>query len=130
MGDEPDVLDKINNNQFNFSNGWSAELSTFYLSPSRDAQFTHRYREQTNIGIQKKILDNKLAIKLSARDIFRANFSGGNITNIPGVLATYHNDNANRSVTLGLSYNFGSNKNIPQKRKTGSADSEAGRVGN
>ena len=117
-------------NQFNFPNSWSAELSTFYLSPTRDAQFTHRFREQTNIGLQKKILKNKLAIKLSARDIFRDNFGAGNITNIPGVLATYHNDNANRSVTLGLVYNLGSNKNIPKKRQTGSADSEAGRVGN
>jgi hypothetical protein len=117
-------------NQFNFANGWSGELTTFYLSPTRDAQFTHRYREQTNIGLQKKILKNKLSIKLSARDIFRANYSAGNITNIPGVLATYHNDNANRSVTLGLTYNFGSNKNIPKKRQTGSADSEAGRAGN
>jgi hypothetical protein len=117
-------------NQFNFPGGWSAELTTFYLSPTRDAQFTHRYREQTNIGLQKKVLKNKLAIKLSARDIFRDNFGAGNITNIPGVLATYHNDNANRSVTLGLTYNFGSNKNIPKKRNTGSADSEAGRAGN
>lgn len=117
-------------NQFNFANGWSGEFTNFYVSPTRDAQFTHRFREQTNIGLQKKILKNKLAIKLSARDIFRDNFGAGNITNIPGVLATYHNDNANRSLTLGLAYNFGSNKNIPKKRQTGSADSEAGRVGN
>jgi len=117
-------------NQFNFSNGWSGELTTFYISPTRDAQFTHRFREQTNLGLQKKILKNKASIKLSARDIFRDNFGAGTITNIPGVLATYHNDNANRSVTLGFTYNFGSNKNIPKKRTTGSADSEANRVGN
>ncbi len=117
-------------NQFNFSNSWSAELTSFYVSPTHDAQFTHRFREQTNIGLQKKILKNKLAIKLSVRDVFRDNFGAGNITNIPGVLATYHNDNANRSVTLGATYSFGSNKNIPKKRQTGSADSEADRVGN
>jgi len=117
-------------NQFNFSNGWSGELTTFYISPTRDAQFTHRFREQTNLGLQKKILKNKASIKLSARDIFRDNFGAGTITNIPGILATYHNDNANRSVTLGFTYNFGSSKNIPKKRATGSADSEASRVGN
>jgi outer membrane receptor protein involved in Fe transport len=119
-----------NNNQFIFKNGWSAELSSFYLGPASDAQFTHRYREQTNIGLQKKVLNKKGAIKLTARDIFRQNFSGGTITNIPGVLATYYNDNANRSVTIGFSYNFGSNKDDKKRRVTGSADSEAGRVGN
>lgn len=117
-------------NQFNLSNGWSAELSTFYVTPSRDSQFTHRYREQTNVGIQKKVLKNKAAIKLSARDIFRSNFSAGTITNVPGALVTYHNDNANRSVTLGFSYNFGSTKDNQKKRDTGAANSEAGRVGN
>jgi len=117
-------------NQFTLSNGWSAELSTFYVSPLQDTQFTHQYREQTNVGIAKKVLKNKGAIKLSARDIFRANFSAGTITNIPGTLATYHNDNANRSVTLGFTYSFGSTTDNRKKRQTGSADSEAGRVGN
>jgi len=118
------------NNQFNFGKGWSGELSTFYLSPSKDAQFTHRFREQTNIGIRKKILNNKATLSLSARDIFRANFSAGMITNVPGAVISYHNDNANRSVALGFTYNFGSNKDNPKHRATGSADSEAGRVGN
>jgi len=117
-------------NQFNLPQGWNIEMNTFYLSPSRDAQFTHRYREQTNVGISKKVLNNKGAIKLSARDIFVDNFSAGTITNIPNMLATYHNDNGNRSVTLGFTYNFGSNKDNPKRRDTGGAASEAGRVGN
>ncbi|MGF7081374.1 outer membrane beta-barrel protein [Mucilaginibacter sp. UYCu711] len=120
-----------NNNQFDLSHGWNAELYTFYMSPATDAQFTHISREQTNVGISKKVLHNKGSIKLSARDIFRANFSGGNITNIPNVIATYHNDFANRSVTLGFNYNFGSSKNDKKKIDAGSAaDNEAGRVRN
>jgi len=120
-----------NNNQFDLSNGWSAELYTFYVSPSTDGQFAHLFREQTNVGIAKKVLNNKGAIKLAFRDVFNANMQGGNITNVPNVLATYHNDNANRSVTLGFTYNFGSNKNTPKKIDTGSAsDTEAGRVRN
>jgi len=118
-----------NNNQFNLSNGWSAEVSSFYVSPLHDAQFTPHFREQTNIGLQKKILKNQGSIRLSARDIFRSNFSAGNITNIPGVVATYHNDNGNRSVTLGFTYNFGSNNNS-KKRDTNSAADESRRVGN
>ncbi|RKR84792.1 outer membrane receptor protein involved in Fe transport [Mucilaginibacter gracilis] len=116
-------------NQFNFTNGWAAELSAFYLSPARDAQFTHIYREQINVGISKKVLNNKGTIKLSARDIFKGNYSAGNITNIPNVLATYHNDNGNRSVTAGFTYNFGTTpKN--EKRRNSSAESEQDRVRN
>jgi outer membrane receptor protein involved in Fe transport len=117
-------------NQFNLSRGWNVEMNTFYLTPSRDAQFTHRYREQTNVGISKKILNNKATVKLSARDIFVDNFSAGNITNVPNAAITYHNNNGNRSVTLGFTYNFGSNKDNPKRRDTGGAASEAGRVGN
>lgn len=120
-----------NNNQFDFSHGWSGEIFSYYLSPGIDGQFTHIFREQTNAGIAKKILKNKGTVKLSARDVFRANFSGGNIRNIPNTLATYHNDNANRSVTLGFTYNFGSNKNAKKKIDAGNAaDNEAGRVRN
>jgi hypothetical protein len=98
----------INNiNQFTFGGGWSGELTYYYLSATQSAQFTHIPREQVNAGIQKKILNNKGAIKLSARDIFRGNFSAGDITNIPNVKATYYNDFANRVVILGFTYNFG-----------------------
>ena len=118
------------NNQFTLADGWTAQLSTFYLSPSKDTQFTHRYREQTDVAIRKKILNNKATLGLSARDIFKANFSAGEITNVPGAVISYHNDNANRSVALSFTYNFGSNKNTLKRRNTNSADSEAGRVGN
>ncbi|EHQ29357.1 TonB-dependent receptor [Mucilaginibacter paludis] len=117
-------------NQFNLSHGWNAELNIFYLSPSKDAQFTHIHRQQVNPGISKKILHNKGTIKLSARDVLRGNFSAGNITNIPNVTATYHNDNANRSLTLGFTYNFGTTGKTGKKREIGSADSEQNRVRN
>ncbi|GAB3913790.1 TonB-dependent receptor [Mucilaginibacter boryungensis] len=119
-----------NTNQFTLSHGWSAELTMFYVSPFTDSQFTHIARKQLNMGLQKKILNNNGAIKLSARDLFKGNYSAGNIRNVPGAAITYHNDNANRSVTLGFSYNFGKSANIPKKRNTGSADSEKNRAGN
>jgi hypothetical protein len=98
----------INNvNQFTLGKGWSGELTYFYLSPTQSAQFTHISRKQVNAAIQKKILNNKASIKLSARDIFRGNFSAGDITNIPNTKATYYNDFANRVLILGFTYSFG-----------------------
>lgn len=115
--------------QFTFGKGWSGELTAFYQSRNVWGQFASIERKQVNIGLQKKVLNNKGAIKLSARDIFRGNFSAGEITNLGNIKATYRNDNANRNVVIGFSYNFGSKPQSQRKRETG-AETEAGRAGN
>ena len=117
------------NNQFTLGNGWTAELSGFYCGPRSNAQFDKIPFGQVNPAIQKKIWNNKGSIKLSGRDIFNTNTSAGNITNIPNLLATYRNYFYNQSFTIGFTYSFGKQLNKEQ-RKTGSADSEAGRAGN
>ncbi|QKJ28928.1 TonB-dependent receptor [Mucilaginibacter mali] len=116
--------------QFNLSHGWSSELNVFYVAPNHDSQFTHIARKQVNIGLAKKVLNNNGTIRLSARDLFKGNYSAGTINNIPGAAITYHNDNGNRSVNLAFSYNFGKSANIPKKRQTGSAEAEQNRAGN
>jgi hypothetical protein len=116
--------------QFNLSHGWSSELNVFYVAPNHDSQFTHIAREQVNIGLAKKVLNNNGSVKLSVRDLFKGNYSAGNINNVPGAAITYHNDNGNRSVNLAFNYNFGKNANIPKKRQTGSAEAEQNRAGN
>jgi hypothetical protein len=118
------------NSQINLSHSWSAELSMFYITPTSDSQFSHIAREQVNAGLQKKVLNNKGAIKIGIRDLFRGNYSAGNINNVPNAIITYHNDNGNRTATLGFTYNFGKAGNTPKKRAVGSADTEQGRVGN
>ncbi|GAB2982321.1 outer membrane beta-barrel family protein [Mucilaginibacter puniceus] len=116
------------NNQFRLGKGWSADLAIFHISKSTTGQFVGNARGIVNAGFQKKILNDKGAIKLSLRDILRQNFSAGSITNIPGVAATYHNDNANRAISLGFSYSFGQSGKTPKKRDTGSSGSEQNRV--
>ncbi|MFL9483882.1 outer membrane beta-barrel protein [Chitinophagaceae bacterium LWZ2-11] len=117
------------NNQFSLPHGWSAELSGFYISSTAYGQFLSIPKGQVNVGLQKKVLNNKGAVKLNVRDLFRTNFSGGQITNLPNMTATFHNDNANRAVTLGFTYSFGSSDFARKKRDTGSAD-EQNRAGN
>ncbi|MGY3210959.1 TonB-dependent receptor domain-containing protein [Mucilaginibacter sp. HD30] len=116
--------------QFTFGKGWSAELMGTYQSKNVWGQFISQARKQVNIGLQKKVLNNKGAIKLTARDIFRSSFSAGEITNLGNVKATYHNDNANRLVILGFSYNFGSSTKNQRKHDSTGAEAEAGRAGN
>jgi hypothetical protein len=118
------------NNQFTLGKGWSAELSGFYLSHRINGQFDKIPFGQVNTGLQKKVLHNNGSVRLSVRDIFNTNTSTGNITNVPGVIARYHNNFYGQTFTLSLSYNFGKQASTAQKRKIGSADSEAGRAGN
>lgn len=116
--------------QLAFGKGWSGEITAFYQSKNVWGQFASEARKQVNIGLQKKVLKNKGAIKLSARDIFRSNFSAGEINNLGNVKATFRNDNANRNVILGFSYNFGSSSKNQRKHDSTGAEAEAGRAGN
>jgi hypothetical protein len=114
------------NNTFVFNKGWSAELSGYYVSQGQYSQFIHGVNGQINTGVQKKIIKNKGALKLTIRDIFASNINKGWITNIPNVAATYRNDNAQRAVVLGFTYSFGSTSS--QKKRDSGAQTEQNRV--
>ncbi len=118
------------NNQFTLGKGWSAETGGFYCSPRHQAQFDKIAFGQLNMGLQKKCWNNKATVKLAARDIFNTNTSTGFITNIPNVIAHYANQFHNQSFIVSFTYSFGKQVTDQQKRKIGSADSEAGRAGN
>ncbi len=117
------------NNQYTLGKGWSAEASGFYCSPRQQAQFNKIAFGQFNLGLQKKFWNNQAYVKLAARDIFNTNTSTGFITNIPNVIAHYANQFHNQAVILSFTYSFGKQSQT-EKRKVGSADSEAGRAGN
>lgn len=118
------------NNQFSLGKGWSAELGGFYCSPRQQAQFDKIAFGQVNGGVQKKFWSNKASVRLNFRDLFNTNTSTGNITNVPNVAIRYANRFYNQTFTLSIAYSFGKQPGTEQKRKTGSADSEAGRAGN
>ncbi len=115
-------------NQFDVSNGWSAQCSAFYITKRKVAQYDLNARSQTNAAIQKKILHNKGSLRLGIRDMFYSNFSSGSILDIPGATSNYKNKFDSRIVTLGFNYTFGNSANTPKKRDTGGAQSEQDRV--
>jgi outer membrane receptor protein involved in Fe transport len=115
------------NNTIVFGKGWSGELSGFYVSGGQYSQFVSHKNGQINTGVQKKILKDKGALKLTIRDLFRSNINKGWITNIPNVDATYRNDNAQRAVVLGFTWSFGSSASNNKKRDSG-AQTEQNRV--
>lgn len=116
------------NQQFILPNGWSAELSGFYVGKKASGQFINQPAWQLNTGVQKKILQNKAAVKLSIRDIFNSYTANGIMNGIAGAQAFYKNKFDSQSLTLGFSYNFGQSLSNAKKRDTGSSETEQGRV--
>lgn len=118
------------NNQFLFKNGWSAELSGFYITRSQSAQFDKNDLFLVNTAVQKKVMKDKGIIKLSLRDIFSSLEPNGRILNIPNAQATYYNDADTRVLVASFTYNFSRGASGKGKRSVGGSGSEEQRVKN
>lgn len=118
------------NNQFLFKNGWSAELSGFYITRSQSAQFDKNDLFLVNTAVQKKVMKDKGIVKLSLRDIFSSLEPNGRILNIPNAQATYYNDADTRVLVASFTYNFAKGASGKQKRNVGGSGSEEQRVKN
>jgi len=116
------------NSQFQLANGWSAELSGYYQTRRAYGQFIIHPSGALNVGLQKKLWQNKGSLRFNVRDVFHTSSSSGEITSIPGASSSFHNYFDSRVATLTLTFNFGKALNTPGKRQTGSADSEQGRA--
>lgn len=118
------------NNQFLFKNGWSAELSGFYITRSQSAQFDKNDLFLVNTAVQKKVMKDKGIVKLSLRDIFSSLEPNGRILNIPDAQATYYNDADTRVLVASFTYNFSKGTSGKRKRNVGGSGSEEQRVKN
>ena len=118
------------NNQFTLPKNWGIQLSGFYITRRISGQFNLDAKGAMNIGVQKRLVKNKVSIRLTASDILRTNFSSGSISNITGATSTYHNDFDSRMINLGFSYNFGKPVKSIRKRNTGSSQPEQNRIKN
>ncbi|MGX5854106.1 TonB-dependent receptor domain-containing protein [Dyadobacter jiangsuensis] len=118
------------NNQFLFKNGWSAELSGFYITRSQSAQFDKDDLFLVNAAVQKKVMKDKGIVKLSLRDVFSSLEPNGRILNIPNARANYYNDADTRVLVASFTYNFAKGTSGKQKRNVGGSGSEEQRVKN
>lgn len=118
------------NNQFLFKNGWSAELSGFYITRSQSAQFDKDDLFLVNTAVQKKVMKDKGIVKLSLRDIFSSLEPNGRILNIPNARANYYNDADTRVLVASFTYNFAKGTSGKRKRNVGGSGSEEQRVKN
>ena len=116
------------NNQFNFSKGWSAELSGFYRTKGVEGQIQIMPLGQVSAGVSKQVMKGKGSVRLNIRDIFYTNGVKGNI-NFQQTEATFHNLRDSRVAGISFTYRFGKPLKGPQNnRKKGGADEEQNRV--
>ncbi|MET7257433.1 TonB-dependent receptor [Dyadobacter fermentans] len=118
------------NNQFLFKNGWSAELSGFYITRSQSAQFDKDDLFLVNAAVQKKVMKDKGIVKLSLRDVFSSLEPNGRILNIPNARANYYNNADTRVLVASFTYNFAKGTSGKRKRNVGGSGSEEQRVKN
>jgi len=97
------------NNQFSFTNGWSAELSGNYTSRNRnEGQAIMLPAGQVSAGIAKQLLNNKASIKFNIRDIFYTQ-NPKEIQNFQDVQSTLKISRDTRVFNIAFVYRFGAN---------------------
>lgn len=105
------------NNQFSFSDGWSAELSGNYVSRNRDeGQAVILPSGQVSAGVAKKIFNDKGSLKLSVRDIFYTQ-NPKEIQDFQQVQSVTHISRDTRVWAIAFLYRFGTST----KPKSGAA---------
>ncbi len=115
--------------QQTFSLPWNlkGEISGYYSGPGVwGGVFEYESSWSLNLGLQRKFLNEKLNVKLSANDIFFESGWNG-VSNFNGLLSYGEGVWDSRRVGLSMSYNFGNQKVKSRKRKTG-LEEEKGRL--
>ena len=103
------------NNQFNFKNAWTAEISGNYTSRNRDeGQAIILPVGQVSAGVSKQLLNNKASIKLSIRDIFYTQYAR-EIQNFQDVQSTLKMYRDTRVANISFVYRFGIQSKIKSK---------------
>jgi len=104
---------------FTLPKGFVAEVSGWFNGPGVwGGVFEYDTSWSLNLGLQKRFLDNKLNVRLSAQDIFnQAYWSGSSMFN--GLRSVGEGYWDARRVSMSLSYNFGNQKVKSRDRQIG-----------
>ncbi len=114
---------------FNLPKGFRAEVSGWYSGPGIwGGVFEYETSWSLNLGLQKKLLNDQMNVRLSADDIFfQTGWSG--VSSFNGLNGEGMGQWDSRRVTLSVSYNFG-NENVKRSRNRSTGlEEESSRVG-
>lgn len=107
--------------------GFTGEVSGYYAGPGVwGGVFKYESNWSLDLGLQRKFLQDRLNVRLSAQDLFYQTGWDG-VSSFNGLVSTGSGRWDSRRVSVSLSYLFGNQNVKSRKRQTGLQD-EAGRV--
>jgi len=107
--------------------GFTGEVSGYYSGPGVwGGVFKYESSWSLDLGLQRKFLQDKLNVRLSASDLFYQTGWDG-VSEFNGLISSGKGRWDSRRVSISMSYLFGNENVKSRKRKTGLED-EAGRV--
>jgi outer membrane receptor protein involved in Fe transport len=111
--------------QFNFSRGWSAEISGFYNGPGYEGSaLLTAGRGMFSLGAEKKIMKDRAAVKLNLRDpLYLMSYTA--TSDLAQGLTRAHYVWDNRRAILTLVYHFGKTNNSQAQNKTGAGEEQS-----
>lgn len=116
-------------NQFRFKDGWSAELSGFYMTRAQnDLQEVLDPTGQLSAGVAKQIWKNKASLKLSIRDIFYTQAMAG-WTDFQQAREYFKLTRDSRVLTLAFTWRFGKPLKGATRKNSSASDEIKERVG-
>ena len=105
------------NNQFKFSNGWSADLAGYFRTKTLFAQVISYGAWYMNAAVQKKFAQGKWVIGLSGKDIFYSRRLIRDLNEVKNTTMHTVNRSDTRWVGIQLSYKFGNVRNAGPENK-------------
>lgn len=107
--------------------GFTGEVSGYYSGPGVwGGVFKYESNWSLDLGLQRKFLQDRLNVRLSAQDLFYQTGWDG-VSSFNGLISEGSGRWDSRRVSISLSYQFGNQNVKSRKRQTGLQD-EAGRV--
>jgi len=113
---------------FDLPFGFKGEISGYFSGPGIwGGVFIYETSWSLDLGLQRKFLNDRLNVRLSASDIF---FESGwdGYSDFNGLYSLGSGRWDSRRVSLSLGYRFG-NDNVKSRRRSTGIETEAGRVG-
>lgn len=109
-------------NTFSFGNGWDAEVIGEYHTPRVDGVFRLNAYGTVAGGVMKKLMQDRLSLKLAATDLFRTiNYNPHSV--VDGVVMQQRFSLDSRVVTVSASFRFGQEIKS-RNRRSGSEDEQ------
>lgn len=113
---------------YSFPNGWNAEISGWYTSPSVwEGTFVMSSMWAAGAGVSKKFANDKAKVTLSIDDIFKTNIWNGEST-FGGLYMDVSGGWDSRRARLTFNYNFGKEINGKSRKRSTGLEDEQNRI--